>query len=51
MLNSIEMINIHKQIEYWINNAIDDFESARILIERKRYLHGLFFCHLLKFRT
>ncbi len=40
------MINIQTQIEYWINTAVDDFESAKILIERKRYLHGLFFCHL-----
>ncbi|MFO7862978.1 MAG: HEPN domain-containing protein [Salinivirgaceae bacterium] len=40
------MINIHKQVEYWVSSAIDDFESAKILIERKRFLHGLFFCHL-----
>jgi HEPN domain-containing protein len=40
------MINVQKQIDYWINGAVDDFESAEILIERKRMLHGLFFCHL-----
>lgn len=40
------MINIQKQIDYWISTAVDDFESAKILIERKRFLHGLFFCHL-----
>ena len=40
------MINVQKQIDYWINGAVDDFESAQILIERKRMLHGLFFCHL-----
>lgn len=40
------MINVQKQIEYWINGANDDLESAKILIERKRILHGLFFCHL-----
>ncbi len=40
------MINVQKQIEYWINGAIDDMESAKILIERHRLLHGLFFCHL-----
>lgn len=25
-----------KQIEYWKNNAISDFESAEILIEKKQ---------------
>ncbi len=40
------MINIQKQIDYWINGAIDDLESAKVLVERKRLLHGLFFCHL-----
>ncbi len=40
------MINVQKQIDYWINGAMDDLESAEILIERKRMLHGLFFCHL-----
>jgi len=40
------MINVQKQIDYWINGDLDDLESAEILIERKRMLHGLFFCHL-----
>lgn len=40
------MINVQKQIDYWINGAVEDLESAEILIERKRMLHGLFFCHL-----
>ena len=40
------MINVEKQIDYWISGAIEDLESAKILIERKRFLHGLFFCHL-----
>ena len=40
------MIDFEKQIEYWKNGAIDDLESAKILIERNRLLHGLFFCHL-----
>ncbi len=40
------MIDSDKQIEYWINGAIDDLTSAKILIERNRLLHGLFFCHL-----
>ncbi len=40
------MINVQKQIDYWVNGAVDDLKSAEILIERKRMLHGLFFCHL-----
>lgn len=40
------MIDIEKQIEYWKTGAIDDLESAKILIEKNRLLHGLFFCHL-----
>lgn len=40
------MIDIDKQIEYWSKGALDDFEAARILIEKKKFLRGLFFCHL-----
>jgi len=39
-------MDIEKQVTYWINGAGDDFEVAQILIEKRRYLHGLFFCHL-----
>ena len=40
------MIDIDKQMTYWKNGAVDDLESARILIASNRLLHGLFFCHL-----
>jgi len=40
------MINIYKQVEYWFTSANDDFESAKLLISNNRFLHGLFFCHL-----
>lgn len=40
------MINIQKQIEYWISGAEDDLLTANLLIREKRILHGLFFCHL-----
>lgn len=40
------MIDIKKQIKYWITGAFVDLESARILVEKNRLLHGLFFCHL-----
>ena len=40
------MIDIKKQIEYWISGAMDDLLTADLLIKEKRILHGLFFCHL-----
>jgi len=40
------MINIQKQVAYWQNGALDDLESAKILISNNRLLHGLFLCHL-----
>lgn len=40
------MLNIQKQIEYWLNGSIYDFETARVLIQNERFVHGLFFCHL-----
>ena len=39
-------MNIAKQIEYWQDSSEEDIETAHILIEKKRFLHGLFFCHL-----
>jgi HEPN domain-containing protein len=40
------VLNIGKQIEYWINSAKSDLDTAELLIRESRYLHGLFFCHL-----
>ncbi len=40
------MINVQKQIDYWIEGADDDIITADLLIREKRILHGLFFCHL-----
>jgi len=40
------MVDIEKQIEYWRIGSYDDLETAKILIEKDRFLHGLFFCHL-----
>jgi HEPN domain-containing protein len=40
------MIDLEKQINYWKTGSIEDLESAKILIEKNRLLHGLFFCHL-----
>ncbi|MBS4061904.1 MAG: HEPN domain-containing protein [Bacteroidetes bacterium] len=40
------MIDINKQIGYWIKGAGDDLMTADLLIREKRIIHGLFFCHL-----
>ncbi|MDX9747252.1 MAG: HEPN domain-containing protein [Paludibacter sp.] len=40
------MFNTKKQIEYWRDGALDDLTTAKILIQSRRFLHGLFFCHL-----
>lgn len=40
------MIDIQKQIDYWIKGAEEDIVTADLLIHKKRNLHGLFFCHL-----
>jgi hypothetical protein len=37
------MIDVNKQIEYWINGAENDLLTAGLLIREKRILHGLFF--------
>lgn len=40
------MLNIPKQIAYWKDSAEDDIETAGILIDKGKFVHGLFFCHL-----
>ncbi len=40
------MIEVEKQIEYWHSGALGDIETAEILISNKKFIHGLFFCHL-----
>jgi len=40
------MINVKKQMAYWINSAETDLETAELLIQNNKYLPGLFFCHL-----
>ncbi|HMQ80311.1 MAG TPA: HEPN domain-containing protein [Ignavibacteria bacterium] len=38
--------NHNKQVEYWIAGADSDIETAKLLLENDKILHGLFFCHL-----
>lgn len=40
------MLNVNKQIEYWIEGAKNDLDAAELLIKNGKFLHGLFFCHL-----
>jgi len=39
-------MNIVKQIKHWKKSDLSDLETAEILIDKKKFLHGLFFCHL-----
>lgn len=40
------MIDVTKQVAYWISGAEEDLATAELLMAEKRILHGLFFCHL-----
>ena len=40
------MENYEKQVEYWKDAAVRDFETAQTLYKNKRYDACLFFCHL-----
>jgi HEPN domain-containing protein len=40
------MINTDKQIAYWIEGAKNDLDTAELLVNNGKILHGLFFCHL-----
>jgi HEPN domain-containing protein len=40
------MIDIQKQIDYWRNGALEDWEVANELVGLGRIRHGLFFAHL-----
>lgn len=39
-------MNVNKQIEYWSISAVQDFETANILFDNKKFRESLFFCHL-----
>ena len=40
------MLDIQKQIDYWVKSAEEDILTAQLLIREKRTLPGLFFCYL-----
>jgi len=39
-------MDINKQIDYWAKGSVSDIETAELLITGKKYIEGLFFCHL-----
>jgi HEPN domain-containing protein len=40
------MIDRNKQIDYWVRGASSDIETAELLFKGRKYVEGLFFCHL-----
>ena len=38
-------MDIKKQIDYWVTTSQDDIETAELLINNKKVIQGLFFCH------
>lgn len=39
-------IDIQKQVEYWKNGAVEDWDVAHSLVSQNKTRHGLFFAHL-----
>ncbi len=40
------MFDIEKQVAYWRDGAVEDWEVAQDLLKHRRTRHGLFFVHL-----
>ena len=40
------MMTKAQHIGYWVNTATEDWLTVEVLLDRKRYLHGLFWAHL-----
>ena len=39
-------MDINRQIDYWQSGATNDIETAELLINNGKNIHGMFFCHL-----
>ncbi len=39
-------MDVHRQIEYWLNGSQDDMEAATVLLEKHKIRQSLFFAHL-----
>ena len=35
----------NEKIKYWIEIALDDLDSAEIMLEKKKFLQSGFYCH------
>ena len=40
------MKSVQEVVKYWLTASKEDFDSAEILFQNKKYHHALFFCHL-----
>ena len=40
------MKSVQEVVKYWRTASKEDFDSAEILFQNKKYHHALFFCHL-----
>lgn len=40
------MIDIEKQVNFWVRNALEDWDVAKDLVSRSKTRYGLFFAHL-----
>lgn len=40
------MLDIQKQIDYWHQSAVEDWQVAQDLLNQRKVRHGLFFAHL-----
>ena len=40
------MVDVAKQIEYWMRGSEEDFAAAQSLFEKGHFRHSLFFAHL-----
>lgn len=38
-------MDINERINYWVEIAIDDLDSAKIMLKKKKYLQSGFYCH------
>lgn len=39
-------MNVEKQITYWLDGALSNIDTAKLLIENGKLIEGLFFAHL-----
>jgi HEPN domain-containing protein len=39
-------MDVARQILYWSSGSDNDLDTALLLISNRKFIHGLFFCHL-----